>query len=212
MMDVDLSYVQRLLRDRVITGKVLELGGGYGGQICAELIKEAGLDYASTDLPGCPYKVDLEIDFLASAPLAVAEQFNTLLILNVLEHVFDPVTLLDRAVSLLAPQGVVVLLSPVCWPIHHYPVDCHRLLPDFYREYARRRGMKIVDRSFVYVSSGAAIPPEAPSNEALPRIQAGSAVQRLWSRSVHRLLRTDGRPIYTLPVAQEAIAVALRSA
>jgi hypothetical protein len=211
MMDCDLAYVARLINSGVIHGRVLELGGGYGGATCSDLIKDAGMEYLSTDLPGCPNRVDHEIDFLAAEfSHSISEGFDAILILNVLEHVFDPVMLLDRAITLLRPQGAIVLISPVIWPIHHYPIDCLRLLPDFYREYAHRRGMTIAKGTFQYISSKTPLPHKTPENECLPRIQASSPLRSKWSRIIHRIFSTDGRLVYTLPVSLEAIGVALQ--
>lgn len=210
MMNADLAYVKTQIDKKVVKGRVLELGSGYGGSTCGPLFRNTELSYFTTDLPGCPSKVDFQIDFLNPSQYQTEHGFDSILILIVLEHVFDLVMLLDNATSLLAEEGIVVLLTPVCWQIHRYPVDCNRLLPDFYREYSRRRKLEIIPDTFVYVNCATPIPIECTSNESLPRIQSNSIGRRLVSRAIHKIFRTDGRQLYTLPSAQEAIAVCMK--
>jgi 2-polyprenyl-3-methyl-5-hydroxy-6-metoxy-1,4-benzoquinol methylase len=49
--------------------------------------------------------------------------FGTILILNVLEHTFEPVRILDNALSLLGPHGALAVLTPAIWPLHDLPMD-----------------------------------------------------------------------------------------
>jgi SAM-dependent methyltransferase len=64
--------------------------------------------------------------------------------LNVLEHVFEPIKILENARSLLRPGGVLIAATPCVWPIHNYPIDCARLLPDWYRRYAQQKGLPLL--------------------------------------------------------------------
>ncbi|WP_338441302.1 class I SAM-dependent methyltransferase [Synechococcus elongatus IITB4] len=214
MMDCDYQYVQTLVDQGLLSGRILELGCGYGGKTCEAIFSSlSGCQYYTSDIPNSPYSTDYEIDFLSDDfKVVFDDKFDVILVLNVLEHVFDPVTFLDRALNLLSSHGSLILLSPVAWPIHHYPFDCVRLLPDFYREYARRRQLIIVDGTFQYVSSGILIPSKTPKNESLPRVKSSSSLIYIWSRFIHKVFMTDGRKIYTLPTPQEAIAIALRKA
>ena len=216
MMQADLDYLGRLLSAGSLKGPCLEFGCGYGGETSRALIESAGIAYLSSDIPGSPVAVDVEIDLLAEdfqaqAGLGAlrAHGLRTLLILNVLEHVFDPVRLLDNACTLLEGPGRVVIITPVCWPIHKYPVDCQRLLPDFYREYARRRKLRILPASFQWIGVEGSIPVESPGEESLPKFMPSSTLSKLYNRLIHRLFRTDGRSIYTIPLPQVALGVVL---
>jgi SAM-dependent methyltransferase len=216
MMYADLDYLRFLLSIDSFIGPCLEFGCGYGGETSKAVIESAGLPYFSSDLPGSPNAVDFEIDLLAESfqkqPGVIAlrdHQVRSILVLNVLEHVFDPVKLLDNALSLLDLNGKVVIITPVSWPIHKYPIDCQRLLPDFYREYAKRRGLRIQPSSFRWIGAEGEIPADGPIDEALPKFLPRSELAKIYNRLIHRFFQTDGRSIYTIPLPQIAIGVVL---
>jgi SAM-dependent methyltransferase len=48
----------------------------------------------------------------------------------VLEHVRDPVRVMDEIKRVLAPGGYAHLVTPFCHPFHEYPKDYRRFTPD----------------------------------------------------------------------------------
>src|SRR5436309_2863556 len=109
MVGADLEYVRRLIADKRITDPVLELGVGHGGATSREEITAAGLAYFGTDLAagsGVDYVADFEKpeDMDVFRPIG---PLGSVLILNVLEHTFDPIRVLDNAATLLRPGGVI---------------------------------------------------------------------------------------------------------
>jgi SAM-dependent methyltransferase len=198
MVGPDLEFVAQLLRLNVIGGPVLELGTGYGGATCRDLIKNAGLTYFGTDLePGDG--VDFAANFERREDMAVFKAimpFKTVLILNVLEHTFDPIQVLDNARSLLAPGGALVVLTPAVWPLHSYPFDVWRILPDFYREYAKRRGMRLDDQHFVFAGFGPVTAfTDTAGAPSFPPPTAGRW-RLLFGRAVHKCFNTFGRSMF----------------
>jgi SAM-dependent methyltransferase len=198
MTSDDTKWVQRMLVEKQLDGPVLELGVGYGGETCRELIEAAGLRYFGTDVEKTP-AVDFVADFERSEDMNVfssAAPFGAALVLNVLEHTFDPIRTLDNVISLLKPGGKCAVLTPSIWPLHNYPMDAWRILPNLYEEYARRRGLTLDRRFFDYVGQG---PIEqfrsADGNYSFPP-PCGDKTRLLWSRVVHRLFNTFGRAIF----------------
>src|SRR6476661_8322682 len=105
MTNDDLKWIAKLLGQRVLQGPVLELGVGYGGGTSKEAIANAGLEYVGTDLEATP-AVDVVADFERAEDMAkFAERgpFGAVLILNVLEHTFEPLRIMDNALSLVRP-------------------------------------------------------------------------------------------------------------
>ena len=193
----DLAYVTRLLAEGHIRGPVLELGAGYEGLTCRSLLQAAGLTYVSTDIAAAP-GVDIAANFETGEGLsetAAAGPFGTVLVLNVLEHTLEPLKVLDNAVSVArVPDGRVVALTPAVWPLHNYPMDCYRLLPDWYRHYARTRQLKLVETGFEYVGFGPVAEFRTPQGpEAFPPPGMRRPAHRVYSRVVHRLFNTYGR-------------------
>lgn len=156
MVNADLDYIKRLISAQIITGPVLELGTSYGGTTSRSVVQAAGLRYFGTDLtPGDG--VDFAADFEQSEDMArfgPIAPLGSVLILNVLEHTFDPIRILDNAATLIRPGGSMVVLTPAIWPLHNFPMDAWRLLPNFYEEYARRRNLVLLDDSFEYIGFG----------------------------------------------------------
>ena len=47
-----------------------------------------------------------------------------------LEHSSNPFLMVNEIFRICAPGGYVLLCAPWMWPMHRYPVDCWRFLPD----------------------------------------------------------------------------------
>jgi SAM-dependent methyltransferase len=195
MTNDDTKWIQRLLSENILESPVLELGVGYGGNTCREIIEAAGLRYFGTDLEKTP-AVDFVADFdrpedmKAFSPTA---PFGSVLVLNVLEHTFDPIRILDNAISLLKPGGKCAVLTPSIWPLHNYPMDTWRILPNFYEEYARRRGLTLDKRFFDYAGQGAVERFRGPDGNYTFPPPCSDKARFHWSRLIHRLFNTFGR-------------------
>jgi len=153
MTDGDLAYIETLITEKILMGPALELGAGYGGHTCKTVIKDAGLSYfTSVIVPsqGIDFVANFEFSSVADA-FAIAPKFGTVLILNVLEHTFNPIGVLDNARSLLVNGGRLVVITPAVWTLHEYPIDCYRLLPQWYEEYASRRQLELPRQYFKYI-------------------------------------------------------------
>src|SRR5262249_40436329 len=122
------------------------------------VIESAGLEYWGADNhPGSDVAVVADFESKTCADAFGDRRFGTVLVLNVLEHVFEPITVLDNAVALTRPRGHIVTITPSMWPVHNCPVDCQRLLPDWYVLYAQRRpAVKLVE-PFEFVGRGPVI-------------------------------------------------------
>ena len=208
----DISYIQFLLTRRdVITGPVLELGAGYDGMTCAQLIADEGLSYESTDVqpgPRVTYVADFETGDGLDA-IRARGRFGTVLVLNVLEHTFNPIQVADNALSLLRDEGALVCITPAIWPLHNFPIDCQRLLPDWYRRYAESRSLELDPDLFHYVDLGPVHSYlDTGGNERLPQPDERQRMRRLWSRGIHKIFNTYGRGMTSM--SHVAIGCVLR--
>jgi SAM-dependent methyltransferase len=199
MTRADVEYVEEALKRGLIASPCLELGVGYGGETNKALLEKAGLTYFGADVMRGP-SVDFALDFEA-APEVVAKavrgvgEFGSVLVLNVLEHTFQPVTVLDNVFKILKRLGTCLIITPTVWPLHSYPRDYWRINPDFYEEYAKRRGHMIVDETFSYVGSER-IRRDDPNTKTLPVPFRDKRVKRLCSRIIHRVFDTFGRGMH----------------
>ncbi len=198
MVGADQAWIAALLKERVFAGPVLELGTGYGGATSRSIVEAAGHRYVGTDMeagPGVDIAANIESadDMMA---LAAAGPFGAVLILNVLEHTFDPIRILDNARTLVKPGGALVVLTPAVWPLHSYPMDTWRILPDFYREYAKRKGMRLLKEGFEFVGFGPVDAFIESSRAPSFPPPAKTAWKMLWGRTVHKAFNTFGRAMF----------------
>jgi SAM-dependent methyltransferase len=197
MTNEDVDYIRQLLTRGLVRGPCLELGVGLEGANNRDLLRAHGIEHYGSDIVPGPV-VDFVIDL--EAPLdqikrkvARVGPFGSVLVLNVLEHTFDPLRILDNVFALLAPGGSCVIITPAVWTLHDYPVDCWRILPGFYVEYAKRRRLTLVEDAFQFVGHGKVHDFRAPDGTfALPRPGSGKA-NFTYSKAIHKLFNTFGR-------------------
>ena len=195
MTESDRLFLEKLVREKQITSPVLELGSGHPEHSARKIIVDAGLHFVGTDL--FPRSgVDFVANFECVDELKVFEgvaPFGTVLVLNVLEHTFDPVCVLDNALSLVRRGGKLVVITPVVWTLHSFPIDTCRLNPDWYKEYAKRRGLVLDYATFVYLGHGRVEEfNDRNGAYALPP-PTGSHLKYWYSKLVHKALNTFGR-------------------
>jgi SAM-dependent methyltransferase len=202
MTPIDADWFVRCHAAGLVKEPLLEVGSarlGGGPNLC-DIAKKLGL----TQTLGADLEkgdgVDVQVDFGLSkegfqngCPLT---QFSTICVFNVLEHTFDPITVLSNAWSCLGVSGALLVVAPAIWPLHNYPGDYNRLLPDWYREFARSHKLKLVDDFFCWLSQFG-IEPISSFETEFPTYRSrrikGSATRYWMSRIGHRVLNTYGR-------------------
>jgi SAM-dependent methyltransferase len=115
---MDIRTAQRALSHAgVERPNILDVGGG-SGELAATLVKAAGDDATAT-------VVDIDPDSIEVAKrrgfgghaggiesFETDERFDLIAMLNLIEHVADPIAMLAKAQSLLSPTGVVWIQTP----------------------------------------------------------------------------------------------------
>lgn len=181
MIALDLDYLRRAAEIGLLHSPCLELGAAeFGPEVDGAAVKtllgSLGIQHETTDTHG---NVDYIADF--DSEVHFDTQFGSVIACNLLEHVFDPIRMLDKITPLIREGGTCVLTTPVVWPLHYYPLDCWRINPGFYVEYCKRRGLEL--RMMEYLGYG----PVGGSEPSLP------SPHDLWSRAIHKLFNTSGR-------------------
>jgi SAM-dependent methyltransferase len=157
-----------------------------------------GLQYFGTDLEKTP-PVDFVADFERTEEMNVSSPvipLGSVLILNVHEHTFDPLRILDNAVSLLKPGGKCAVLTPSIWPIHNFPMDTWRILPNLYEEYAKRRGLTLDESFFEYIGYGAVETFRGTDENYSYPPPCQNKARFYWSRAIHKLFNTFGKSAF----------------
>lgn len=122
-----LAFV-REVADSLPSGTVV-LDVGAGQAPYRELF--AHCDYTTTDWDKSVHEKSIEADVVASAdalPLA-DESADAVLLTQVLEHVPDPLAVLQEMARLLRPAGQLFLSVPFVWELHELPYDFWRFTP-----------------------------------------------------------------------------------
>ena len=96
--------------------KILDVAAGHGA-IGAELVRRGyevhGIEIAEDALESLRSRGIKPIAADVSQPLTVTDRYDAVLLLDILEHVFDPVALLAEAARVLTKGGVVVITVPL---------------------------------------------------------------------------------------------------
>lgn len=202
MTPLDVDWFRKCHAGGLVREPLLEVGSvrlDVGPNLC-DLARGLGLSQAvGADLePGSG--VDVVLDFGLHREefqsQCVLRGFSTACVFNVLEHTFDPITVLSNALLCLGESGVLLVVAPAIWPLHNFPGDFNRLLPDWYRRFADLHGLKLVDEYFCWLSQFGIEPissleTEFPSYRS--RRTKCSATRYWTSRIGHRVLNTYAR-------------------
>jgi len=150
---VNLDYLERHFPSLRDVRRALEVGSFNVNGNGKSFIASKGIDYLGIDIRTGP-DVDIVCDITAPqeevARRLPSTSYDLVLCMNVLEHLFEPVRALDNILGVLRPGGYLVIVTPAVWDLHDWPHDFFRLNPDFFRQWATRRGVEILPETFVF--------------------------------------------------------------
>lgn len=199
MVGSDVEFIKKCLGAGLIQPPCLELGVGYHGPNNKDIIKTGGIEYFGTDITGGA-AVDYVVDFEESAETIreklKGKQFGSVLVLNVLEHTFNPIKVLDNIFSIVRPKGTCIVITPTVWPLHDFPRDCWRINPNFYEEYCRRRSLNLLTDYFEYIGFYRVQERTDSAGSYVLPAPARTDFKSLKSRVVHKLFNTCGRAMF----------------
>lgn len=122
-------------------------------------------------------------------------RFDCVLLLNVLEHVFDPAAVFRSVEAAIQPGGELVIITPYLFPYHRAPADYYRFSDDWYRAAAAAAGYELVE--LVPLTFGCA--------SDIAGFGVAYAYMFRWSRPLRPLVAA----LYAVPVLFDLAAVGL---
>jgi SAM-dependent methyltransferase len=127
------DFISKLSAD----AKILDVGAGHGD--FADIF--VGRIYYSLDI--VPYaEVDLVADLGEVNPFK-DKAFDVVVLMNVLEHVYESCSLLKSITRIVAPGGSVVITVPFLLKVHQAPFDFSRYTPYFIEKMAADAGLQV---------------------------------------------------------------------
>lgn len=199
MVGPDVEFVKKCLSAGLVQSPCLELGVGYQGPNNKEIIQAANIEYFGTDITGgeaIDYIVDFEDSTGAVREKFTGKDFGCILVLNVLEHTFNPIQVLDNVFSILRPKGTCIIITPTVWPLHDFPRDCWRINPNFYEEYCQRRSLNLLTDYFEYIGFHRVQERTDSAGSYVLPSPARTGFKRLKSKVIHKLFNTCGRAMF----------------
>lgn len=130
---------------RLARNRVLDVGCGdrWVEEDLHSSMEYIGLDYPLTVSKGYPGRVNVFSD--GQCLPFKADSMDTVLLLDVLEHIVSPESVLAETYRVLKPGGIVVLQVPFLYPLHDEPHDYHRWTDQGLRLLLERQGFIIND-------------------------------------------------------------------
>ena len=124
------TFAEEIVRALPIKDPVVEIGARrVEGETHPDAIRRL---FADCEYIGCDLEAGLGVDRVEDVhELSFAdESVGTILCLDTLEHVADPLRAVKEMYRVLKPDGVVALSSVMFFPIHAYPWDYWRFTPE----------------------------------------------------------------------------------
>jgi SAM-dependent methyltransferase len=129
--------------NKYAVGELLDIGCGnkpYKALIEQKVNKYIGCDIIQSS-ENC---VDIICD-AANIPLP-ADQFDTIICTQTIEHVEQHQLLINEAFRLLKPGGKFILSGPMYWPLHEEPYDFFRFTKYGFGYILRKAGFEILEQ------------------------------------------------------------------
>lgn len=131
---------------KYFSGDLLDVG--CGEMPYKNLILESSRvkNYVGVDIENESYQRVLKPDlFWDGEKLPVADKcYNCSLLIEVLEHVQDPESVLSEVHRILKEGGYLLITVPFLWPLHDVPYDEYRYTPFALKRLMKEAGFKII--------------------------------------------------------------------
>lgn len=146
-MHANSMRMMRELLGQHASGSVCDVGSFQvqGHATYRRMCRELNLEYTGVDIqPGA--NVDCVVgEATEDWSVEVGRRFETVISGQCLEHVRMPWIWIRQCRSLLADEGLAIVIAPWKWQMHRWPLDCWRVLPDGMTALLEWGGFEVVD-------------------------------------------------------------------
>lgn len=123
-----------------LQGKCLDLGAGSSSPSYRAYLSPDTADWTYTDwYQSGPNIISIDLE----KPFNLKSRYDSIVCLNVMEHVFHARELLHSISSHLSKDGKAIIATPFLFPLHPSPHDYWRFSPEAYRQLASRTNLQV---------------------------------------------------------------------
>lgn len=138
------KYAQEYFKEN---NKVLEIGPSGVPSVYQKIVGGSNFQWDTLELyetyPGITYVSQHEYEYPVDD-----NKYDIVVSGQVMEHVKKIWTWLEELKRITKPNGKIIIINPVSWPYHEFPVDCWRIFPDGMRALADAAGLKVIKSEF----------------------------------------------------------------
>jgi SAM-dependent methyltransferase len=138
------AYAKSLFRDNL---RVLEVGPAGIPSTYQKIVNNPTITWHTLDLEqtfgGITYVSSKEYDYPVES-----ESYDLIISGQVIEHVRKIWQWMAELKRIVKPDGLVIIVNPVSWPYHAFPVDCWRIFPEGMKALSEEVGLELVECSY----------------------------------------------------------------
>ncbi|HEY9480755.1 MAG TPA: class I SAM-dependent methyltransferase [Candidatus Paceibacterota bacterium] len=128
-----------------ITGKILDVGCGHRPykEVFSAASSSVGMEY-DTPKNRARFK-EIDVWYSGGAFPLDGTSFDSVIMTEVMEHVFEPDQILSEVNRVLRPGGIVLLSAPFAWDEHEQPYDYARYSSFGFKHLLTKHGFEVVE-------------------------------------------------------------------
>lgn len=170
--------------------KILEIGPSGVPSVYQKVVNNPTLQWDTLDLynahPGITYVSQNEYQYPISD-----SAYDIIVCGQVMEHVKMIWAWLKELKRLVKEGGKIILINPISWPYHEFPVDCWRIFPEGMRALAEYNDLEVIHSEFESLEANAFAETKTPTipgqSYTFIDLRKRIALIKTWNSFIHYL-------------------------
>jgi SAM-dependent methyltransferase len=189
-LNSELLFRKHALKHFKESSSVLEIGPSGVPSVYQKIVAGTSIHWDTLELydtyPGITYVSQHEYKYPVED-----NKYDIVVSGQVMEHVKKIWTWLEELKRITKPNGIIIIINPVSWPYHEFPVDCWRIFPEGMKALAETTGLNVIFSEFASLEAEAfksTFTPTVPG-ESYTFLDRSKQIHlvRIWNASIHYL-------------------------